>query len=680
MLTAQGPPLSSRRTAWRSGQAAWTAVSPGAGPAGSLGASTAALTSLQRLPSSARAHAASSGLVGGPSSASQPAAVRHAQQVARGAKAQQAKHPGHGSAGSQHHAKQLMAAMKACRSSQALGKLLGPMLPQTCSEPRAVNTKTQQHAHASEVLNHLHISAALTHLAQLHSRREGTSDGGDGGGGRVHLTYPSSSQAAADSPGATAATAASSLAVALAVQAVQPQHLQAMQPRQVSNVVWALAKLQLASHPQCQGPWHALMSAMQAHMAHAGRSDGPGTGANSGASASAAGAAGAGAGGSPSSSTCNMQDLSNALYACALAGRPPSNRWLADWLACSQPQLCLAKPQEAANVAYALGLLGCSPAHVHASTEAGAAWVAAYLQAVQPLLPRMSGQELAMLAGALPVLLAAHSATHLQQVERQLATPVTSSAATQGTSNGGGVSGHTRSTSSYQGHGMPALQAWLGQLWDAVQTALPSMSLAELAGMMWGVSQLSQPRHDDSASPQAALQPPAGWVQGVFAAAEKALLLHGSAAVLERNSHSTDVASRDLHHMQAHASASTWSQAWSLANLMTAAAKLGYQPSSRFLEAACMAVGSQHASKSATHAQPMAHAATTILSSVQAGAAAGRVSGPSTLNALADVNALLSACVQLGVRPAPHLMRLLMDAAATGLPHATGACLIRQGR
>jgi hypothetical protein len=279
-------------------------------------------------------------------------------------------------------------------------------------------------AAGSMKLNHVHLSAALTHLAQLEDKRR---KGGSSSHGYA---------------------AAQQLGRQLLDQATQHHMLALMGPRQVSNMMWASGRLGIAqgqepgttqqqvTASQCREasqPWLALVQAMQQHMKAvqtAPFATFSNTSRAGGGGQTSRGDHKKGRGAQPH---CNIVDIVQAVHSCATAGLHPGGGWMKDALAASRPQLGRLGAQEAAILAWALAVLQqIQPRHANTGALAEAHgplptgdWLPAFMHAALPLLPSMSGQELALLVWALPQLLASRGAApsgvqpalqqHLQQ-------------------------------------------------------------------------------------------------------------------------------------------------------------------------------------------------------------------------------------------------------------------------
>ncbi|GBF96468.1 hypothetical protein Rsub_09267 [Raphidocelis subcapitata] len=215
-----------------------------------------------------------------------------------------------------------------------------------CSDWREVRERLDA---AGGAANHIHIAAAVTHCAQLLARRGA---GGAGGGG-------------GDACRAWMADAAARLA---------GNRLPDCAPRQISNVLWALASA------GCRPPAPvaaALLGALEARMLPRGAGGGGGGGGEGGGANCSSSSSGGGGGGGSQMGAPGPQDLSNAIWAAAAMGQDPGARWAQAFWAAAEAALPEFGPQELSNALHAAAVLGrAPPARLHAPllSAVAAAW------------------------------------------------------------------------------------------------------------------------------------------------------------------------------------------------------------------------------------------------------------------------------------------------------------------
>ena len=210
--------------------------------------------------------------------------------------------------------------------------------------------RTLQRRHSGQ-LNHIHIAAMLTHAAQLAGTAAAGAQG-DGGAGeqqpRQHQHY---------------ATASSEDAQrrdwALQLLQLAEERAGTFSTRQLSNMLWAAARLRVQLPSSCLA---ALLAALSAQMSAAGG-----------------------------------QDLANALWALASMQRPPPGDWLASYWQRSGQLLRAGAlpPAELASTAHAVAALQLQPP---------APWLEALLAAAAARPGSMQPQAWASLAWALAVM------------------------------------------------------------------------------------------------------------------------------------------------------------------------------------------------------------------------------------------------------------------------------------
>ncbi len=303
-----------------------------------------------------------------------------------------------------------MRGIKACASVDELRQHLASLLP--------------------GALNHMHLAAALTHAAQLSLKQPLRDDEGQ-------------------------------WCLQLALEATRPRHMAAHTPRQVSNIMWGIARLGLLGHrptaAERSTPSLALQQQQQDHQQvlwprHAEQQQGSWAEAAQGGAPeqpvqpSSAGHDALGSsvedvwarlaqrmvaatrslqqeGGSSSSgsssSAARVSDVAVALQACVLAGRLEDARSLALALTHLQQQQQRGRRRRAHAAATSAwselrdmsgadaATLASALAALSPGVRPPAAWLAAFLQATRPALGGMQPQHLCALVHALPRLLPA---------------------------------------------------------------------------------------------------------------------------------------------------------------------------------------------------------------------------------------------------------------------------------